>query len=133
MESKAISLTDHHSDVFSLYLQLIYTNRIPTKTIIPEKENDSEFERLCNLYVLALNLKDLVSQNLVIDALHVKSGEVATNPLRKISLSSREDIETVFLRTTGQCGGRRFWLTCMRAKHGVIGCTRKNSSSHMSS
>jgi hypothetical protein len=108
-EPKIISLANDNPAIFSLYVQLIYTGRIASKATIREDEHDPEFKRLCNLYVLALSLKDLTSQNLVIDALHAKSIEVAvyTYLMRSIGLPSREDIETMFLRTPGLWGAHR--------------------------
>jgi hypothetical protein len=118
VKPRAISLVDHHSDVFSLYLQLIYTGYIPTKAIIPDKSKDFEFNSLCDLYILSYDLQDLTSQNLVIDALHDKSSEVSApkHNLQKTCLPSRAEIEKVFLRTSGQCGARRLLVDLYASK-----------------
>jgi hypothetical protein len=104
--------------IFSLYLQLIYTGRIPSKATVSSKDTDPEFKRLCNLYILAHDLKDLTSQNLIIDALHAKSSEVtvSSNLIRNKGLPSREDIETVFMRTSGPCGVRSLLVDLYASK-----------------
>jgi hypothetical protein len=84
-EPKTITLAAHNPIIFSLYVHLIYTGRIASKFAVTKPDFDTEYEYLCELYVLAYKFRDIAAQKLVIDAPHEKSKKCSLTPLAKWS------------------------------------------------
>lgn len=77
-----VPLPDDQPEIFSLYANLLYTDRLATRQTDPEKKAD-EFTLLARLYVLAEKLQDVKAKNDIIDAMLAKSraeGLVSTKP-----------------------------------------------------
>ncbi|CAO2656038.1 Nn.00g048410.m01.CDS01 [Neocucurbitaria sp. VM-36] len=68
----AIALPDDDPDMFSLYLNLVYTKQLATK-------GSDEWYKLCRLYVLVEKLQDLNAKNQVIDGMHAYFHDVVLN------------------------------------------------------
>ncbi|KAF1843600.1 uncharacterized protein K460DRAFT_396866 [Cucurbitaria berberidis CBS 394.84] len=64
-DERLVTLPEDKPDIFSLYLNHLYTKRIPTK----------DFRILCQTYVLAEVLQDIQAKNCVIDALYARLEE----------------------------------------------------------
>ncbi|CAO2656037.1 Nn.00g048400.m01.CDS01 [Neocucurbitaria sp. VM-36] len=60
-DERLITLPEDRPDVFRLYLNLLYTRQVATKS----------WRTLCQVYVLAEKLQDASAKNSVIDAMHV--------------------------------------------------------------
>ncbi|KAF2660741.1 hypothetical protein K491DRAFT_774638 [Lophiostoma macrostomum CBS 122681] len=84
---KKIELQDDDPEIFSLYLQLLYTDKLPVKGRETPKSSDNlkkssdrehddfwrskdaECIQICQLYILADKLQDVTSKNTVVDAI----------------------------------------------------------------
>lgn len=73
-DENVVKLPDDDVEIFELYIQLLYTGKIPSITDIAATAGDpvyiisSEHCRLCNLYVLAEKLQDRTAKDTIIDA-----------------------------------------------------------------
>ena len=68
-DTKVIPLGDVAPEFFDVYLNLLYFNRLPIIAEQGEQENTGQFEDLITVYILADRLMDLVTKNLIIDAM----------------------------------------------------------------
>jgi hypothetical protein len=62
-ESRLVNLPEDNARIFSLYVQLLYTGKIPTR------DDDREFVTLCELYVLCEKLQDIDAKNETLQAM----------------------------------------------------------------
>jgi hypothetical protein len=87
VKDRKIELPDDEPKIFALYLQLLYTDKLPVKEIESLRKSgdsgdssdnddseywklkDAECLELCQLYILADELQDVTSTNTVIDAI----------------------------------------------------------------
>ncbi|KAF2868938.1 hypothetical protein BDV95DRAFT_577969 [Massariosphaeria phaeospora] len=72
-EEKYVELPEDEPDIFRLYVELLYSARLTTKTLAYEVIS------LCKLYVLAEKLQDSLSKNLIIDALVATTRELGSD------------------------------------------------------
>jgi hypothetical protein len=119
-----VTLDGTDPKIFGLYIQIVYTNRVPSKPEVYIAQSIAEYETLCKLYVLMHKFQDLAAQNLVLDALHARYQESATlfgtaKPTPKImeySLPSRKHIEILYEGTERPCGARRLLVDMYASK-----------------
>jgi len=62
-ESRLVNLPEDDATIFSLYVQLLYTGKILTQ------DDDGEFNKLCQLYVLCEKLQDTDAKNEILQAM----------------------------------------------------------------
>jgi hypothetical protein len=115
---KVVRLPGEDPEIFTLYVQLVYTNVIPY--IIDTGEGDDwecrsdhnsgyhqtchdEYNILCRLYVLAETIEDTKAQNATISALFskIKVSIDHESVLRRNSVSHQCRVSTGFTRTPG--------------------------------
>jgi hypothetical protein len=86
-------------DAFALYLQLLYTNRLPSKS------NDAvkEYSLYVSLYNLAIELQDLVTKNVALDAILSVAKEGSDIP-------TSEHIWIIYGASSDLCAARRLMV-----------------------
>lgn len=84
-DDKLVELPDDDPDVFFLYLQLLYTTKLHTRSNEPNKTS-REYKRLVKLYVLAEKLQDVQTRNIVIEAMIAKTRDEESFPPSSIHL-----------------------------------------------
>jgi hypothetical protein len=100
---KTIHLSDVDPEVFALYVQLLYTGHIPSKS--KNALDVNEYTPLCKLYLIAYKLQDIAAQNATVDAMHAKYHEPSVGP--DLALPRCEHIKTMYEGTKGLCAARR--------------------------
>ncbi|KAH7095173.1 hypothetical protein FB567DRAFT_511908 [Paraphoma chrysanthemicola] len=65
---------------FALYAQLLYVDRIPSKSKLGDPDHD-EYALLCKLYILAANIQDIPTKNAALSAIFTKCQEDDKLPL----------------------------------------------------
>jgi hypothetical protein len=86
-------------DAFALYLQLLYTNRLPSKSIDAVKE----YSLYVLLYNLASELQDLATKNVALDAILSVAKEGSDIP-------TGEHIRIIYGASSGLCAARRLMV-----------------------
>ncbi|KAF2827591.1 hypothetical protein CC86DRAFT_213586 [Ophiobolus disseminans] len=97
---KSFPLNNTDPQVFALYIQSLYTSRIPS--IPTTTPSATEHTLLCKLYVLTYILQDTVAQDAACDAILAKASELGDD-----SLPSREHIKIIYNSTPSSCAVRR--------------------------
>ncbi|KAF2241959.1 hypothetical protein BU26DRAFT_389162, partial [Trematosphaeria pertusa] len=103
---ETLQLPDQDPRAFNLYMQLLYTDRLPCKPV--DAANCDEYTLLCKLYILVKKLQDVPAKNAALDALLAKSREA--DPDNKPCLPSSEHLRIIYNGTSGTCGARRLMV-----------------------
>ena len=109
---RTISLKNLDSEAFALYVQFLYSGRIPSKPAICPSPD--EHTLLTKLYILACSLQDVHGQNAALDAIHAKSQELAFEPAS--ALPRGEGVGVIYHCTNGACGARRLMVDMFLSK-----------------
>jgi hypothetical protein len=94
-----------------LYIQLLYFGHLPSKDEQTDRlgDFDMEFSLLCKLYILALELKDIETRNVAVDAIFAKAqvdqGRVPG-----------EAIWNLYNGTPGPCAARKLMVDIYKCK-----------------
>jgi hypothetical protein len=84
---------------FALYIQILYTNRLPSKPP-SATTNRSEYTPLCKLYTLATALRDITTKNIAILAKAKENFDIPTS----------EHVSIIYLATSGACAARKMMV-----------------------
>ncbi|KAJ4986869.1 ankyrin repeat-containing protein [Stagonosporopsis vannaccii] len=94
-EQRAVSLPADDPDVFSLYLILLYTNKLPIKQVVQAVEMCDEYYDLSRLFVLAEKLVDTTTKGLVLAAMIAHSQEMCPHR-RFLCYPTIESIQIIY-------------------------------------
>lgn len=104
-----IALPDVEPQVFSLYLQYLYTRRLPSKPNNAQPtvaEHTAEITLLCRLFVLSKSVGDDQAAKDATNAIYAEAHEVPPNNLH-VMLPSSVGVDMIYKVTDRPCGTRR--------------------------
>ncbi|KAF2704126.1 hypothetical protein K504DRAFT_450879 [Pleomassaria siparia CBS 279.74] len=120
-QDRTVILPHDDAEVFELWLHMVYTGRLRTKTT--KADHGEEYARLLRVYVLAEKLLDVESKNLVAEAVISKTRENGEYTYPSGSL-----VSILYDGTSAGDPMRRFLVDChvQCPKHDCIATDEKN-------
>lgn len=108
-EENSINLSEDDPEIFSLYLEQLYTGSLPilgdTVEVIP---SDFNYTTLAELYILAEKLMDVKTKNNVLDGI-LRASRMSDKSGASY-FPSFTTVETIYNGTPGPCAGRRLMV-----------------------
>ncbi|KAF2660666.1 hypothetical protein K491DRAFT_726317 [Lophiostoma macrostomum CBS 122681] len=110
-ENREIALPTEDPDAFALYLQLLYTHRIPSKLSFKDYIDyiAKEYVSLAKLYILSQNLGDVKAKNAAVEAMLECWKEASIMPLSN-HLPPGEAIHIIYNGTGKGCKARQLMV-----------------------
>ena len=117
-EDKAVNLPDDDPIVFELYVQLLYTGRLPCKSESETPaDSEQEYVVLSKLYVLAEKIQDIDARRVAMDSLLSLSRD--TRETRgEYMVPGLEAVSTIYSGTLEPCAARRLFVDLYTCKPG---------------
>lgn len=108
-ESRSVKFEDQDPEVFQLYLNWLYRERLPVRNDSPGHDGNAEYIQLAKAYVLGDFLQDRKFKNAVIDSMISKASTLASDGARWYPVG--EVLGIIYSENTMEsCGARRLLI-----------------------